>query len=60
MSEIIKISSRKIACGGDEKANLGHPKIYFVMKENDNTFTCPYCGRVYQYISSTHKEAKIK
>ena len=47
-SKFLKI--KKVYCeGGTEDS--GHPKIYLIISENEDSVTCPYCGKIFTRFS---------
>ena len=49
-SESKFFKSKKVYCeGGIEDS--GHPKIYLIIGENDDSVTCPYCGKIFTRLS---------
>jgi len=38
------IKSKKIYCDGGIE-DSGHPKIFLVISENEDSISCPYCGK---------------
>ena len=37
----------KVTCSGGEGGD-GHPKIYLTIGVNEQTISCPYCGKVFK------------
>lgn len=46
---IVKVDTKKVACGGDHISKLGHPKVYLTIDDSTNKVTCPYCSTIYSY-----------
>jgi uncharacterized Zn-finger protein len=40
----IKVASRHVSCDGGG-GELGHPKVYFEIKEGVEEVYCPYCSK---------------
>ena len=37
----------KVVCSGGEDGD-GHPKIYLTIGANEQSISCPYCGKVFK------------
>tara|TARA_B100000686_G_C16490096_1_gene811615 strand:+ start:634 stop:813 length:180 start_codon:yes stop_codon:yes gene_type:complete len=40
------VENRKFYCEGGVE-DSGHPKIFLVIGENDDSVSCPYCGKIF-------------
>ena len=38
--------SKKIYCDGGIE-DSGHPRIFLIINENENSVSCPYCGKLF-------------
>lgn len=56
----IVVTSRKVSCSGDEKLGLGHPKVYYIMKDDEDSFVCLYCNRTHKYIKPASNIIEFK
>ncbi len=49
-SESKFLKSKKVYCeGGIEDS--GHPKIYLIIGKNEDSVSCPYCGKIFTRLS---------
>ena len=37
----------KVVCSGGEGGD-GHPKVYLTIGANEQSISCPYCGKVFK------------
>lgn len=47
------VESRKLYCEGGN-IDSGHPRVYLVIGENDQSVSCPYCGQVFTLHKKFH------
>ncbi|MFV0385115.1 zinc-finger domain-containing protein [Paracoccus sp. (in: a-proteobacteria)] len=43
--ETVTVTSRKVACDGDDALGLGHPRVWLVIAPEQGFVDCPYCDK---------------
>ena len=43
------VYKKEVSCDGDSEFSK-HPHIYLKVNDVDNIATCPYCGKIFEYI----------
>ncbi len=41
----VKVTSRKIACDGDDALGLGHPRVWLAIAHDTGFVDCGYCDK---------------
>ncbi len=48
--EVVEITTNKTYCDGSAGA-LGHPRVFLKIEEGADRVTCPYCSKMFLYVS---------